>query len=233
MQEDQMGAYNQAKRTAVYKVRKSDLLQINVKSLDPNTSTQEFFMGETGSGIAQGGASGSGSPQLFMTSYLVDEKGMIDLPIIGKLKAEGKTLDQIAQEIESEVKQQAKYSKVSVKLSNFRVNVIGEVNIPGTQYIFDTDYTLFHALANAGDLTDFADRTRVRLLRNIEGQTKSFWFDLTDPNVLSSDHLFLLPGDMILVDPLKAKINRNNAQNLTIGISVVSLLVTIISVTSR
>lgn len=234
LQEDEAGLYDMARQPPVYKVRKSDLLQIDLKSLDVNTSTQQFFMGEAGSGVAQGGtSSGLGNPQFFLTGYLVDKEGMIDLPIMGKLKVEGKTFDEIGEEIELAIKGQVKYSKVTVRLSNYRVNVIGEVANPGTQYIFESDYTLLQALANAGDLTDFANRKRVKLLRNVEGKTKSIWFDLTDPQTLSSDYFYLLPGDMIYVEPLKAKVSRSNAQTLSIGISVVSLVVTIVTLTTR
>ena len=232
LQEEEAGTYDLAKKPPVYKVRKSDLLQIDLKSLDINTTTQEFFSGK-GAVQANPASSGTGSPQLFLSGYLVDENGLIDLPVVGKIKAEGKTLDQIGEEIELAIKGQVKFSKVTVKLSNYRIGVIGEVRQPGMQYIFEADYTLLHALANAGDLTEFGNRKTVKLLRNIEGKTRTIWFDLTNPKMLSSGYFYLMPGDMIYVEPFKAKNSRSNAKTLSIGLSVISLVVTIVALTTR
>ena len=66
------------------------------------------------------------------------------------------------------------------------------------------------------DLTEFANRKKVKLIRQDGQKAKSIWIDLTDPNLLSSEYFYLQPDDLLYVEPLKAKTLRSNIQNVSI-----------------
>lgn len=230
LQETGENSYEVVKPSTVYKIKPADLLNIKIKFV--TTSSKDYF--EAGNAnIGAGGGQGTGSPLIYFSGFMVDQEGTIDLPQLGKLSVAGKPTGQIALEIEEKLKSYVKFNDVDVKLANFRVTLLGEVGLPGVQYIYEEQYTLLNAIANAGGLTDFSNRKKIRLIRETEKGVKTIWFDLTDPKSLSSEYFYLLPNDTIYVEPLKAKINRANIQNASIGLSVVSILVTLITLFSR
>lgn len=230
LQEPDEGSYEAGPQPEVYKVRANDILNINVKSFDQ--SNAEFISPENQQNV-QVAQLGTGNPQLFFNGYSMDESGRIDVPLIGTVSVLGLTLREIELILEDKLKPYVKFSKITVSLSNFRVTVMGEVNSPGVQYIYEKEYDLLQAIANAGDLTEFANRQKVRLMRKEGRKIKSVWLDLTKPEVMGSEYFLLKQGDYVYIEPLKAKVTRNNTQNVSLGVSVISLAVTLITLFSR
>jgi polysaccharide biosynthesis/export protein len=230
LQEIDEGSYQSNYIAEVYKVKRNDLLQIELKTFE--TNTQDFIIGSQ-TATFNNSQSGAGNPQLFFQGYSVDNQGMIDLPMLGKFEVLNKTTEQIGNELEVKLTEYKNFSKVTVTLSNFRINVLGEVKTPGVQYVYDNQYSLFQAIANAGDLTEFGSRKKVRLFRQTENGTKSIWFDLTQVESLNSEYFYLRPGDMIYVEPVKAKITRSNTQNVSLGVSLASFAITVFALLSK
>lgn len=224
------GSYDVSPTAAVYKIRSNDLLNITVKSL--NLNGRGFADTESLQNV-QPAQSGTGNPQLLFSGYSLDEFGKIDVPLIGSVAVLGLSLKEIETIIAEKLKPYEKFTNVTVNLSNFRVTLIGEVVNPGVQYIYERDYNLLQAIANAGDLTNVANRQKVRLLRKEGEKIISVWLDLTNPAFVSSEYFKLQQGDHIYVEPLKAKFSRENTKNLSIGVSVISLLVTLLALFSR
>jgi polysaccharide export outer membrane protein len=230
LQETDEGTYQSNYIAEEYRVKKNDLLQIGLKTFE--TNTQDFIIGSQTTAF-NNSQSGAGNPQLFFNGYSVDNEGMIDLPMLGKFEVLNKTIEQISSELEVKLSEYVKFSKVTVTLSNFRINVLGEVKTPGVQYVYDNQYSLFQALSNAGDLTEFGSRKKVRLFRQTENGTKSIWFDLTKVESLNSQYFYLQPGDMIYIEPVKAKITRSNTQNISLGVSLASFAITVFALLSK
>ncbi|MFT6970337.1 MAG: polysaccharide export outer membrane protein [Roseivirga sp.] len=223
-------SYDVSPAAAIYKIRNNDILNITVKSL--NINGPGFADTESVQNV-QPAQSGTGNPQLLFSGYSLDEFGEIDVPLIGTIAVLGLSLKEIETIIAEKLKPHEKFTNVTVHLSNFRVTLMGEVENPGVQYIYERDYNLLQAIANAGDLTDFANRQKVRLLRKEGEKIKSIWLDLTNPALVSSEYFQLHQGDHIYIEPLKAKFSRENTKNLSIGVSVISLLVTLLALFSR
>ena len=214
--------------TTSYEIRPLDLLFIDLKTLSPEGGTADFFQGGNNMAVqplAQGGA----GP--YFLGYTVSDSGYVKLPVVGRLKVSGLTMLQAAEKVDEALKPYLKYSAVTVKLANFRVSVLGEVTRPGVQYVYDTKYTILQALSAAGNLTDFGDRSRLRLVRESEEGTKIVTLDLSDPALLASEYYFLLPNDVLYVEPLKARAFSINSRVASLGLSVLSILLVVINLT--
>lgn len=230
LQESDEGSYEYNLPIYNYKVRSNDILNISVVTLDE--SNTEILNPPTQAG-AQVNQQGTGNPQLLFNGYSLDESGSIDLPLIGRVKVLGMSLDEIGDTLEEKLRPYKKFNSIRVNLSNFRVTVMGEVITSGVQYVYEREYTVLQAISNAGGLGDLANRERVKLLRADGKKMKTIWLDLTKPEIVSSAYYHLLPGDLIYVEPLKAKVSRANTQNVSIGVSIISLAVTLITLFSR
>jgi polysaccharide export outer membrane protein len=114
---------------------------------------------------------------------------------------------------------------VTVKKLNFKVTVLGEVNRPGTYPILNEHATLPEVLGMAGDLTIYGDRTKVRIIREENQQTKDFFLDLTKGETLTADTYFLHPDDIIYIQPLKRRAFQNISPSVTIFTSVITTAV--------
>lgn len=220
-------------KTPEYRIRPLDILNIDLNNF--SGSTIDYFKGEGGGnpqaiqGIAQG------NPAFFyFKGYVVDDDGMIDLPLIGKLKVEGSTVIEIESTINKKLGENyLQHPAVNVKLANFRVSVLGEVRRPGLQYVYDKQFTLLQALSQAGDLTDFGDRKKVRLVRKNESESEIILLDLTRPDLISADYFFLQPNDVIYIQPVKAKAFSVNSRVASLGLSIASILLVIINISTN
>lgn len=213
--------------TMQYKLRTYDNLYIKLTSLEESTMT-DFNQG-AGNNM-QGGGGNAPAAMLYLTGYMVDEQGFIALPILGKLKVAGMSVNQVKEMIDGKLKDYVKDPSVTVKLVNYRVTVLGEVARPGVQYVFEEKWTLLQALSNAGNPTDFADLKRIKFVREEEGQIKTIYLDLTRPELISSEYFFLQPHDMIYIEPVKAKTFATNSRVASITLSTLSIILVLTNV---
>ena len=159
-------------------------------------------------GGAQGGQMQGGmiSPVI---GYLVDANGEIEFPKIGKMKLAGKRMTTVQSELEVILADYVKNPAVAVRRLNFRVTVIGEVANPGIVQIPYDRMNIFQALAQAGDLTIFAQRENILLVRETPQGKETVRLSLYDKSLLSSPYYWLQSGDLIYVQPNKTKVNTN------------------------
>lgn len=137
--------------------------------------------------------------------YVVNANGEIDFPVLGKLNTTGKTIVEFQDEVRNRVGEFVNNPSVSIKITNYKVTVLGEVNKPGQYTIPDGQSTILNALGLAGDLTMYAKRNDVLLVRNENGQLIKERINLMDANFMNSSYFQLKQNDVIYVSSNETK----------------------------
>jgi polysaccharide export outer membrane protein len=169
---------------------------------------------------------------LYYTGYPVNDSGYVDIPQIGLVKVEGLTIYECINKIKEAVKLQLPYATVMVK-PIFKISVLGEVKMPGVQYISNGQLTIFEAIGYAGDLTDYGNRKKVKLVRTIGNDKKVFYINLIDPNIMKTDFFYIQPNDVIYVEPFKVKYWRLNSSNIPLIFSTITLGIVILNTINK
>ena len=195
----------------IHKLQVGDLL--HVKIIGINEEANRLFNIESAANNLQ-----TTSANLYMTGFNIDSEGNIKIPTIGKIQELGLSLEETRDLIQTKVNEFLIDATVIVKHVNFQITILGEVNKAGTYTIFKDKISIFEALGLASDLTDYASRKKVKLIRG----NKIMYIDLTDENVLSSSNFYLKANDVIYVEPLSNV--RMRSSNASIYISAISTL---------
>ena len=171
----------------------------------------------------------TGNPAI--QTYVVDKKGDIEMPVLGKLHVEGLSTDEVCELIRKEVAKDVKDPYVEVRHVGFKVNVLGEVKNPGAKVVTKERYSIFDAIADAMDLTEYGRRDNVLLIREENGVKRTVRLNLNDATLLESPYFYLQQNDVIYVEPNSIKKeNSKYNQNNSFKISVVSTIVSACSV---
>jgi len=210
-----------------YKVQPNDVLSVKVQSRDPEQA--DFF----NTSAIENNNIQANPASLYLTGYTVDREGIINLAIVGPVKVSDFTIEEIRDLVQLEINKYLLNATVSVKLTSFKVSVMGDVKNPGTNYIYNTQATIFEALSAAGDLNISARRKNVRLIRQNGDESVVVTLDLTDPAVIQSPYYFLHPNDVLYVETSKPKLVQNNLGVLTLILTAVSTTVLILSFTNK
>jgi polysaccharide biosynthesis/export protein len=187
-------------RNTDYKIQPKDNLYVKVFALDEKAYL--FFNKQSGSSSFNDYANDA---SIYLNSYGVSSDGNIDFPIVGKVQVKGLTVSQVQAILQDLVGEYLKETTVVVKMVNFRVTLVGEVNRPGEFTIYKDDINVFEALSLAGDMTEFANRNRVALIRQVNGGSQVHYLDLNSENILGSPYYYLQPNDIIYISPLGYK----------------------------
>jgi polysaccharide biosynthesis/export protein len=172
------------------------------------------------------------SQTMSVHDYIVRPDGKIDYPMIGEIEAVGKTIAELHNEIYEKCKGYINNPSVKIYMTNYNVTVLGEVNSPGLYQLITNNPTIFDAIGLAKDLTDFANRKEIKLIRNNGKDLSVHYIDVTAPDFIQSPFFYIQPNDVIHVAPLKVKkFSSDNA--LPLVLSVVTTIITIVSITSR
>ncbi|MGJ5643155.1 polysaccharide biosynthesis/export family protein [Formosa sp. S-31] len=206
------------------KFKTDDLLTIDVSALDPEAARPFNLPAVSYNASSILAAQGT----LKMQTYLIDNQGNIEFPVLGTLKLGGLTRSEANNFLKIKLEEYLKDPIVNIRLANFTITVLGEVNRPGTYNVQDEKISLNEALGLAGDLTIYGKRENVFLIREIDGQNRYYKFDLTSINVLNSPYFYLTQNDVIYVEPNKSRIRSSNYnQNNVVLISAIATLATI------
>lgn len=215
------------------RIKPKDLLTITVSTFERDVALPFNLVVPRSSGSSD--LSVSSTPTL--QSYLVDNDGLIDFPVLGRIKVGGMT----KREVESMLKEKlSSFIKeeplVNVRMVNYKITVLGEVSRPSTFTVANEKINIYEALAMAGDMTIYGRRENVKLVREEENGAKTVVvLDLTDKNLVSSPYFYLQQNDVLYVEPNKAKAKNSGYSTTTslwltatsILISLTSLIVTI------
>jgi polysaccharide export outer membrane protein len=161
--------------------------------------------------------------------YLINSDGFIDFPIIGKIKLSGLTRQEAIDTLKVRLNSFIQDPVIIIRMLNYKVTVLGEVQNPGTFTIPNERITLLEAIGIAGDLEITAKRNNILVLREVDGKLTETRIDLTKKDVFNSSVYYLQQNDVIYIEPNRVKMNSAlyNTANVSTGISIISLLVTI------
>lgn len=208
------------------KIMPKDILQIQVFSMTPEAS-EPFNLVKSGTTTTT-----SNTNQNSVYNYLVDNDGTVVMPIIGTVQVGGLDMREAEELIKGKIQPYLSESEnvvVHVRMMNYKYAVLGGVNAPGLYSTQNEKVSILEAIAQAGDLTTFAYRDRIFLIReNAEGQKEYHQLNINDANIVSSPYFYLQQNDVIYVEP--RKIEARNAfisANTTIWFSLFSSLVSV------
>jgi polysaccharide export outer membrane protein len=167
-----------------------------------------------------------------LQNYLVDPKGQINFPVLGKLQVTGLPTESLAKIITEKLRSYLKGDVVvTVRFANYKISVLGEVTVPGSYTVKDEKINLLQALSMAGDLTIYGRRDVVKILREAsDGQKSITTLNLNDKNLIFSPCFYLQQGDVVYVEPNKAKAKGADIGSATnVVFSVVSIVIGVAS----
>ena len=208
-----------------------DYLTVNVMDIDLETvsifNLHSFTPASQLSGYTNGTAA--------MNGYLIDRNGTINMPVLGRIKIAGLHRDEAVELIENELKKYLKSPVVNIQILNYKITVLGEVNLPGTFRIPNERITILEAIGLAGDLKLTGKRKNVLVIREDKGKKQEFVIDLTSEKLFSSPVYYLQQNDVIYVEPNKASITNSTflKSNGTIFVSIASLIVSTLILVTR
>jgi polysaccharide export outer membrane protein len=171
--------------------------------------------------------------QLYITGYTVDEKGNIQFPLLGDVFVRNKTIPEISAILSEKIEKYVSNALVKVKLVSFKVTVLGEVRNPGVVYIYNDRASILEVLGYTGDLTDLANRHKVKLIRTVNDKVLVSNLDLTDRALVEGNSFFLLPNDVLYIEPTKAKNFRLNLPAISLFISSLTTILVIINLVTN
>ncbi len=212
------------------KYQTDDLLTIDVSALDPD-AVRPFNLPAV-SYNASSVISAQGN--LKMQTYLIDSNGNIEFPVLGTLKIGGLTRTEAVIFLKDRLKEYIKDPIVNIRLANFTVSVLGEVNNPGSFTIQDERISVPEALGLAGDLSIYGRRNNVLLIRDNNGVKQYGKIDLTSINAVNNPSYYLRQNDVLYIEPNRAKIRQSNFNpNNSQIISAVGIVATIVAILIR
>ncbi len=210
-------------------IQKGDQLSIFVSCSDPMDAL--IYNQPNFSMASPMGSSGSSSLNNPIIGYIVNGDGYIMFPKIGMIKVIGMKEIQLQDTLQRRLLPYLKDPQVSIRLLNYKVSVLGEVNHPGMFVIPYERITILEAIGMAGDLTINGRRDNVLLIRRSDSVGIVHYLNLQDKNIIQSPYYYLQPGDVIYVTPNRVKANTSDEvlQLLPIALSAISTLIVLLA----
>ncbi|WP_193311548.1 polysaccharide biosynthesis/export family protein [Agriterribacter humi] len=214
-------------RTAAFdplRLQPDDQLQIVISSISPEASQLFNLMGSAV-------ITGNNNTQNMQSVYSVSPSGNITIPVVGDVKVAGLTTDEAKAQIKEVVSEYLKDAVISVTLINFRVTVMGEVTRPSTFQVAGEKINVLQAIGMAGDLTVFAKRTNIKVIRKVADKVEVAHLNLNNSSVMRSPYYNLRQNDVVLVEPGKRKGLQAEGLNIIVpaATSILSLIIVAIT----
>ena len=213
------------------KIMPKDVLSITVTTVNP-AAAAPFNLSVYSS------LSGSANATMYgnhvLQSYLVDNRGDIEFPVLGRIHVGGLTKSQCEQMINDSIRPYMNASEkpvVTVRMANYKISVLGEVNRPGMYTVGNEKINILEALAQAGDLSIYGRRDGVKLIREDEkGGKQIHTLNLNDAGLINSPYYYLQQNDIVYVEPNKVKArNASIGQSTSLWLTSTSILISLTS----
>lgn len=217
------GAKVQQVRTAAFdplRLQTDDQLQVVISSISPEASQLFNLMGSAV-------ITNNNNTQNMQSVYSVSPSGNITIPVVGDIMVAGLTTDEAKAQIKNAVSEYLKDAVVSATLINFRVTVMGEVMRPSTFQVAGEKINVLQAIGMAGDLTVFAKRNNIKVIRKAADKVEVAHLNLNSSSVMRSPYYNLRQNDVVLVEPGKSKGLQAEGLNIIIpaATSILSLII--------
>ena len=213
------------------RIMPKDVLTITVSTVNPDAAAPfNLIVRPTLNSISSTIGTSGGSLQ----TYLVDNDGTIEFPVLGTLKVGGLTKSECEKMVHDKILPYLNAKEnpvVTVRMANYKISVLGEVNRPGVFTVNNEKINIFEALAQAGDLTIYGVRDNVKLIReNANGRKEIHTIVLNDANLINSPYYYLQQNDILYVEPNNVKSqNSKVGQVTTLWFSATSILISLAS----
>jgi len=202
----------------ISKFKVDDVVSIYVSTLNPEASAPF--------NLFRGGREAGGTGMQEQVDYLVDESGNIDFPVIGKIKIEGLSSEELRELLTKELFDYLKDPIINIRLKNFTVTVLGQVNRPGTYDVNGEQITILEAIGLAGDLDIKGIRKNVLVIRDFNGTKAYYKIDLTTKDAMKSPVYYLTQNDVVIIEPNRSAITSSTLDNrATLMVSIASILI--------
>lgn len=202
-------------------IKPNDELTINVTSVTPEAAAP-FNFNANSTGMV-GNVAGSNN----IYTYIVDKDGMINFPVLGKIKVQGKTRPEVEDYIAELIQPYFSAKEqpvVKVRISNFKVTVMGAI---GTRVLTvqNERMSIIEAIAQCGDLSIYGKRPNILLIReDAKGEKTTARFNINDANILNSPYYFLEQNDIIYVEPHKMQARSADVNSYTFWAPLTSMV---------
>lgn len=231
LKDAQMVAENQSanyvnERNVDYKLQPGDNLYIRfINTIDERSAAA--LAGDIGRTYTSTDAA------IYLQSYTLDEDGCIELPLTGKIELKNLTVDGAKEKMQTEINKFVNQTTIIVKLSNFNLTVLGEVARPGMYKVYQSQINLFEAVSMAGNMTNFAKKNEVKIIRQTDTGSEIHIVDMGQADILSSPYFYLKPNDIVYVEPLKIKQWGFTTFPYSTVLSIVTLAITLFNLLKK
>jgi polysaccharide biosynthesis/export protein len=210
-----------------YRIQPLDNLSITFESL----TAEEFdFFSRVTPQLRGGGSAGATAA---VSGILVDGNGEIEYPVIGKIKLSGLTVFEAQKKLQDLASQYLRDVVVRIRLLNFRFTILGEVRGESTLVSANTRLTIMEAIGLSGGLTELADRSLVKVIRQVGSESEIFYVNLLEEDYIESQFYFVQQNDIIIVPPLRQRTFKTYfSTNLGLITSTVTAIIFLISVSN-
>ena len=205
-----------------YHIQAGDLLYIQI--ITENQEINQLFNHL----ISQTTSQNLRPENMFYTSYLVNDSGYIEMPLLESIYVSGLNIDQVQDSIKQKAYRFLKNPQVIAKLANFKFTVLGEVKSPGVKQVTANQVNIMEALAYGGDISYYGNRKKILLLRQTAEGTQSYRINLTKGGIINSKLYYIMPNDIIYVEPLNSTLFRVQVSDYVFVVSAVSSTLTAI-----
>jgi polysaccharide export outer membrane protein len=193
-----------------------------VKVISRNEESNNLFNLETNTNSADPKLTAA---TLYLNGFTISQEGTIDIPNVGKVFVLNQTLEEAEETILAKAEDYLINPFVVVKLANFEFTILGEINHPGKYPVYKDGLTIYNAIAMAGDINDYGNLTKVKIIRSNKNKKQIYHLDLTDANILTSDFYYLRNNDLIYIQPLKYKgFRKSQSQVLLSTLTTIAIL---------
>lgn len=209
-------------RTVDYKLQPGDNLYIHVVNTIDERSAASI------NGDIRGYLSSDAN--IYLQTTTIDEDGYVEMPLVGKIEVKNLTVDEAKDRLQTAINTYINGSMLVVKLASFNLTLLGEVSRPGMYKVYQSQINLFEAVALAGNMTNFAKKNDVKIIRQTDHGSEIVTVDMGQADILSSPYYYLKPNDIIYVEPLKIKQWGFTTFPYSTVFSIVTLGVTLYSI---
>ena len=147
----------------------------------------------------------SSDANIYLQTTTIDEDGCVEMPLVGKVQVKNLTVDEAKDRLQNSINTYINGSMLVVKLASFNLTLLGEVSHPGMYKVYQSQINLFEAVSLAGNMTNFAKKSEVKIVRQTDNGSEIITVDMGKADILSSPYYYLKPNDIVYVEPLKIK----------------------------